>query len=222
MQLFHGSERIIKQPTYGQGKFNNDYGQGFYCTEITDLAREWAVDKDRGGYVNVYDFAIEGLNVLDIADNYEQTLEWLAILLDNRRFSISSPIAFEGRKYIIDNFLQDYKRYDVIKGYRADDSYFAFAQDFLNNTISLRQLSEAMKYGGLGEQIVLKSEKAFERIRFCDFERIDYSIWYPKKEERDRLARKRYYDFDKNRYIRGDIYIMNIIEKEMKKGDICI
>ena len=33
------------------------------------------------------------------------------------------------------------KNYDVIIGYRADDSYFAFAQDFLNNAISLNTLN---------------------------------------------------------------------------------
>lgn len=222
MRLYHGSDKIIDLPVFGGGKLNNDYGQGFYCTEIIDMAREWAVDSDRSGYVNIYDFEIEALNVLNINDGYGDVLEWLAILLDNRRFSINSPIALEGRRYIMDNFLLEYKSYDVIKGYRADDSYFTFAQDFLNNTISLRQLSEAMKYGRLGEQVVLKNEKAFEYIKFYEYERVDNKLWYPRKEERDRLARKRYFDFDKNKYVKGDLYIMHILEKELKKNDICI
>lgn len=222
MRLYHGSGKIIDLPVFGGGKLNNDYGQGFYCTEIIDMAREWAVDSDRRGYVNIYDFEIEALNVLNINDGYGDVLEWLAILLDNRRFSINSPIALEGRRYIMDNFLLEYKSYDVIKGYRADDSYFTFAQDFLNNTISLRQLSEAMKYGRLGEQVVLKSEKAFEYIKFYEYERVDNKLWYPRKEERDRLARKRYFDLDKNKYVKGDLYIMHILEKELKKNDICI
>lgn len=222
MRLYHGSDKIIDLPVFGGGKLNNDYGQGFYCTEIIDMAREWAVDSDRSGYVNIYDFEIEALNVLNINDGYGDVLEWLAILLDNRRFSINSPIALEGRRYIMDNFLLEYKSYDVIKGYRADDSYFTFAQDFLNNTISLRQLSEAMKYGRLGEQVVLKSEKAFEYIKFYEYERVDNKLWYPRKEERDRLARKRYFDLDKNKYVKGDLYIMHILEKELKKNDICI
>lgn len=222
MRLYHGSDKIIDLPVFGGGKLNNDYGQGFYCTEIIDMAREWAVDSDRSGYVNIYDFEIEALNVLNINDGYGDVLEWLAILLDNRRFSINSPIALEGRRYIMDNFLLEYKSYDVIKGYRADDSYFTFAQDFLNNTISLRQLSEAMKYRRLGEQVVLKSEKAFEYIKFYEYERVDNKLWYPRKEERDRLARKRYFDLDKNKYVKGDLYIMHILEKELKKNDICI
>ncbi|MBR2627880.1 MAG: DUF3990 domain-containing protein, partial [Peptococcaceae bacterium] len=38
-------------------------------------------------------------------------------------------------------------------GYRADDSYFSFANAFLNNTLSLRQLEKAMMLGKHGEQV---------------------------------------------------------------------
>lgn len=59
-----------------------------------------------------------------------------------------------------------YENYDVIIGYRADDSYFSFASAFLNNTISLAQLERAMFLGKLGEQVVLKSERAFSQLHF--------------------------------------------------------
>ena len=42
----------------------------------------------------------------------------------------------------------------MIIGYRADDSYFSFANAFLNNTLSLEQLKEAMYLGKLGEQVI--------------------------------------------------------------------
>ena len=42
-------------------------------------------------------------------------------------------------------------------GYRADDSYFSFASDFINGAISYRQLCNAMCLGKLGQQFVLKS-----------------------------------------------------------------
>lgn len=42
MELWHGSQKIIETPQLGLGKIHNDYGQGFYCTESLDLAREWA------------------------------------------------------------------------------------------------------------------------------------------------------------------------------------
>ena len=51
--------------------------------------------------------------------------------------------------------------------------YFSFARAFINNEISLAQLSYAMRLGKLGEQFVLKSPVAFERIRFVSYEIAD-------------------------------------------------
>lgn len=69
------------------------------------------------------------------------------------------------KSYIKENFLPDISSYDVIIGYRADDSYFAFAQDFVAGVISMQKLAHAMKFGQLGEQIVLKSKKLLNRLR---------------------------------------------------------
>lgn len=40
----------------------------------------------------------------------------------------------------------------MIRGYRADDSYFSFATAFLNNTISLAQLEKA--FDGINGEIM--------------------------------------------------------------------
>ncbi len=77
----------------------------------------------------------------------------MAILLKNRTFVISQGIASAAREYMLRTFLPPYGEYDVIRGYRADDSYFSFASAFLNNTISLEQLGRAMTLGKLGEQV---------------------------------------------------------------------
>ena len=74
------------------------------------------------------------------------------------------------------------ENYDLIIGYRADDSYFSFAQDFLNGTISVRQLRNAMHLGRFGEQIVLKSERAFEQLQFMDYEIAGSKEWYLKRQ----------------------------------------
>lgn len=76
------------------------------------------------------------------------------------------------KEYLLDNFKVNYKDFDVIVGYRADDSYFAFAQDFLNGTISYQQLSKAMQLGKLGFQYVLKSKKAFDSIKYLGSEEV--------------------------------------------------
>ena len=91
------------------------------------------------------------------------------MLMMHRNVRLSTPISERARDYLIENFLPDYKEYDAIIGYRADDSYFSFARSFVMNTISIKQLGNAMRLGKLGEQIVLKSEKAFEAIRFSGY-----------------------------------------------------
>ena len=57
--------------------------------------------------------------------------------------------------------------------------------EILNNQISLQTLSRVMRLGELGEQIMLKSRRAFESIHFQDAEVCDSSIWYPKRELRE-------------------------------------
>ena len=97
-----------------------------------------------------------------------------------------------GAEYLQENFLIDIEPYDAIVGYRADDSYFSFARAFVNNEISLTQLSYAMRLGKLGEQVVLKSPAAFERIRFVSYEIADNTKYYAKRKSRDDEARAAY------------------------------
>ena len=154
LTVYPGSPVIIEKPQFGGGNPNNDYGLGFYCTETLDLAKEWACSAETDGYANKYTLDMSDLAVLSLTGGDYNILNWLAILLENRKFRIGGDVARQARDYIFKNFGIDYKSYDVIKGYRADDSYFSFASAFLNNTISLSQLERAMVLGKLGEQVV--------------------------------------------------------------------
>lgn len=217
--VYHGSSKIIEQPIYGQGKKYNDYGLGFYCTYNEDMAKEWSVDKDANGYVNRYEINCEALRILDLTTPDYCILHWLSILLQNREFDIPSGLALDAKNYITETFKVDYENYDIIIGYRADDSYFSFAQDFINGTISYRQLNNAMHLGKLGLQFVLKSEKAFERIKFISAEPADSTTWYAKKINRDKTARREYFNTEKNKRQRGDLYITQILDEEMTAND---
>lgn len=217
--IYHGSKDIIEKPKFGKGKPYNDYGLGFYCTENLALAKEWAVDIGRDGYANIYEIDDSRLSVLNLNDEQYTILNWLAILLENRHFDSPSSLSHEAKEYILNNFSVDYKSYDVIIGYRADDSYFSFAQDFLNGTISYRQLNNAMHLGNLGQQFALKSKKAFDLISFIGYENAYFNEWYSRKENRDKAARRDYFDTEKNKRLRGDIYITQIIDEEMNGND---
>lgn len=219
-KLYHGSEKIIEKPLWGVGKTYNDYGLGFYCTENLDMAKEWGVGKDKDGYANCYELDCTDLAILNLNDDKYIILHWLAILLKNREFDVPSGLALEAKEYIFENFMIKYEDYDAIIGYRADDSYFSFAQDFINGTISYRQLSNAMRLGNLGLQFVLKSKKAFERINFVGYELAKSEEWYAKKIMRDKNARREYFDTERNKRQRGDIYIPQIIDERMTADDL--
>ena len=218
-KIYHGSTDIIEQPIFGFGKTYNDYGLGFYCTEEIDMAKEWGVNSDRDGYANIYEIETDSLNILDLDDDKYIILHWLAVLLENREFDSPSGLAAEAKEYILKNFMVDYKKYDVIIGYRADDSYFSFAKDFINGTISYRQLGNALRLGKLGQQFVLISKKAFDSVKFIGYEVAESKEWFDKKDLRDKLARREYFDVERNKRQRGDIYIAQIIDEEMTADD---
>lgn len=216
--LYHGSPEIVERPEYGKGKPYNDYGKGFYCTEHLELAKEWACTENVDGYANRYEIDTVGLSILNLSSERYTILNWLALLMQHRRARLSTPIARRGKEYLIQNFLPEYQNYDIIVGYRADDSYFSFARSFVGNEISLKQLGYAMKLGKLGEQFVLKSPKAFEAIKFLDYTVADNTIYYAKRKARDDEARETYQKELENEDLEG-IFMRDIIREEIKQDD---
>lgn len=219
--LYHGSTNIIECPVFGKGKAYNDYGKGFYCTEHIELAKEWACSENVDGFANRYEIDLSDLSVLNLSSNDFTILNWLAILMFHRKARLSTPLARQGRDYLIQNFMPAFQSYDVIIGYRADDSYFSFARSFVSNEISLKQLGYAMKLGKLGEQFVLKSQKAFEAIHFLDYEIVDNTLYYAKRKSRDDEARESYNREFENGDLDG-IFMRDIIRKEMMPNDPCL
>lgn len=214
MLIYHGSKKIIEQPVFGNGNPNNDYGLGFYCTADLELAKEWAcTNNELNGYANKYEINLNDLKVLDLTNNKYSILNWIAILLKHRMFDTNNPIAIEAKQFIISNYYIDVTLYDVVIGYRADDSYFTFAKDFINNTISLEQLSSAMHLGKLGIQIVIKSELAFQALQFLGYEIANTKIYYTKRLNRDLMARYEYFEKCRKNYSKDNVYILDIIRK---------
>lgn len=217
--LYHGSQLIIKSPVYGKGNPENDYGLGFYCTREPELAKEWACAEEDGGFANRYQIETEGLSCLHLNGGNYHILNWLAILLENRKFELSSPVSVRASRYILDTYLPDYKKYDIIEGYRADDSYFSFSRAFLANGITLEQLRRAMRLGKLGEQVVLRTPAAFDAISFIDATPVDASIYHIRRLSRDRSARDDYRKMLTETPTGEDIYISTIINEKWNNDD---
>lgn len=219
MVLYHGSPNIIEKPIFGAGNIHNDYGLGFYCTESEELAKEWACTSEKSGYANQYEFDSVGLKVLNLTGGNYHILNWLAILLENRTFRVNSDIAGQAREYILKNYKPAYEQVDVMVGYRADDSYFSFAQAFLNNTISLSKLETAMVLGKLGIQIVPRSKAAFERLSFIQAIPAEGTIYYPKKMARDQSAREEFRRERSNLALSGEQFMLDILRERWRNDD---
>lgn len=220
MKIYHGSKNIIEKPTMYGGKETNDYGYGFYCTKEIELANEWACPDNNDGYANEYELDLAGLKILDLSQKKYNILNWIALLLQFRIPAGLSPNDELARDYIIQNFAVDLTDIDVIIGYRADDSYFSFARDFVKNSITVSQLARAMELGKLGLQVVLHSEKAFEQLTYIKSTIAENETYYTKRVARDLQAREEYQKATRNIQVnKDDLFIMDIIRQEVKNDD---
>ncbi len=215
--IYHGSKNIVTNPTFGLGKKNNDYGLGFYCTENEELAKEWGVSSLADGFVNKYTLNIEYLNILDLNGPDYTVLNWIAVLLEHRVFSIKYPVAKRAKQYIIENFGINANAYDVIKGYRADDSYFDYAEAFINNTITVTQLAKAMQLGDLGEQIVIKSKYAFSQLHYEGFSNANKDIYFILRKNRNDEANANYFKMLEKKD--NGLFVNDIINGGIKNND---
>jgi len=215
--VYHGSQQIVEVPTFGKGRKNNDFGLGFYCTESNDLAKEWAVSSLRDGFSNRYTLDTEYLNILNLNSPSYTILNWMAVLVEHRLFSIKTPVARRAKRYLIDNFGINVNAFDLITGYRANDSYFDYAEAFLNNAITVEQLSRAMRLGKLGEQIVIKSKFAFSKIKFEGFEIAEKGTYYVLRKARDDAASQMYLDIQEEEA--DGLYIQDIMRGGITNDD---
>lgn len=215
--VYHGSKQIVDVPTFGLGRKNNDYGLGFYCTESIDLAKEWAVSSLSDGFANRYTLDTEYLNILNLNSPDYTILNWMAVLVNHRLFSIRTPVARRAKQYLIERFGINVNAYDLITGHRADDSYFDYAEAFLNNAITVEQLSRAMRLGKLGEQIVIKSKFAFSMLKFEGFEAAEKDKYYVLRKARDDNANQTYLDILEAES--DGLYIQDIIRGGVENDD---
>ena len=201
--LYHGSPDKVIVPQYGFGEEKHDYGRGFYLTEDIELAKEWAVCRpdETNGWVHKYELDTTELKILDLQQH--DILAWLAELMKHRKADDSRRYKILSEKFIAKYGL-DTTGYDIIKGWRANASYFYIAKEFVRDNIDMEILEELLSLGGLGIQYCLKSEKAFTRLNevkdglIC----VDYKEFNDRYNERDANARRnmrRLVDSDANK-----------------------
>lgn len=190
--LFHGTSEKIVVPTYGRGEKKHDYGQGFYLTESIDLAKEWAVCRpnEENGWVHKYQLDIAELKILDFQD--KGVLSWLAELMKHRDAADSKRYRMLSKNFI-EKYGIDTKDYDVIKGWRANASYFYIAKEFVRDNIDIDILEELLSLGDLGIQYCIKSELAYSKLHELedDLIAVRYAEFNEKYNQRDITARQK-------------------------------
>ncbi len=193
--LYHGSPNKVVVPEYGFGEGKHDYGKGFYLTESIELAKEWAVCRpdETNGWVHKYELETDDLKILDFQEH--DILSWLAELMKHRDASDSRRYKVLSKKFIAEYGI-DTSEYDVIKGWRANASYFYIAKEFVRDNIDIEILEELLSLGGLGIQYCIKSKLAYSKLKEVDdgLFSVDYSEFNEKYNERDIIARKKMHE----------------------------
>ena len=188
--LYHGTQNKIVTPVFGGGNDKHDYGRGFYLTEVLNLAKEWAVcvPNSENGWVHKYELDCTGLKILDFQE--KDVLNWLAELMKHRDAADSKRYRMLVAKFI-DKYGIDTSDYDVIKGWRADASYFYIAKEFVRDNIDMDILEDLVSLGGLGIQYCIKSERAYAQLHEIEEDMISvpYSEFNEQYNQRDIEAR---------------------------------
>lgn len=190
--ICHGSEFIIKKPEYGKGNIHNDYGLGFYCSSNKGLAKEWAARRNGHGYINRYIIRDDRLAILDLTKPpYDNVLYWVSLLMHNRELSSDLKDNYPRElKYLEEKYLIDVSRFDVVIGYRADDSYFRFPEAFVRSEITFESLNKILQAGDLRKQYVLISKRAHGLIHFVDYQEVfedSKGDYYRRKDTADKI-----------------------------------
>lgn len=161
--LYHGTPDRVVVPKYGGGDEKHDYGKGFYLTESIELAKEWAVCRPNeiNGWVHKYELETDGLKILDFQQ--KDVLSWLAELMKHRDAADSKRYRMLAAKFI-EKYGVDTNEYDVIRGWRANASYFYIAKEFVRDNIDIDILEELLSLGGGWESSIASNQKKRMRI----------------------------------------------------------
>lgn len=137
-----------------------------------------------------YELEIDGLKILDFQS--ENILSWLAELMKHREAADSKRYRMLSKKFI-EKYGIETKEYDVIKGWRANASYFYIAKAFVRDEIDVEILEELLLLGDLGIQYCIKSELAYSQLYEVgeELSTVEFEAFNEKYNKRDITARRK-------------------------------
>lgn len=142
--LFHGSNMIVENPKIMLNGFYKDFGYGFYCTNIIQQAKRWAITRNGDSILNYYKYSPN--SSLNIKVFKSTTEDWLQFVVDCRRG-------------IEHNF-------DIVEGPMADDQIWNYIENYVAGKISKAAFWELIKFNHPTHQIVFCTGAALQTLTF--------------------------------------------------------
>lgn len=148
--VYHGSYCKIEKPKIKIGKFHKDFGDGFYCTILSEQAIRWA-KKFETSILNIYEY-IENPS-LRIKEFNVMSEEWLDFIINSRA----------GVKH----------QFDIVIGAMADDQIYNYVSDLIDGVITREAFWELAKFRHPTHQIAFCTNKSLETLSFLEAKDVD-------------------------------------------------
>lgn len=169
--LYHGSKEGIKgEIDLNHSKNNNDLGKGFYLGETLEQSSMFVSNNDKS---HIYSFGLylKDLNVY----SFKLDIDWAISVAYNRgllnKFSSSKKL---------EKIINKSKKADIIVAPIADNRILEIIGEFAKGNISGKACAYALSALDLGNQYVLKTQKAINHLGFikeyyeCEAEKNEY------------------------------------------------
>jgi len=143
--VYHGSYCKIETPEIKIGKFHKDFGNGFYCTILSEQAIRWAKKFDTP-ILNIYEY-LEN-NSLKVKEFNVMSEEWLDFIINSRN----------GVKH----------DYDIVIGAMADDQIYNYVSDLIDGVITREAFWELAKFRHPTHQIAFCTKEALKSLSFIE------------------------------------------------------
>lgn len=148
--LYHAGYSVIEHPDVHYGRKNADFGQGFYTSDNKDFSERWV--RERSGYnIVINSYVLDDINLK--VKRFRRNSEWFNYIFSNRRSK--------------EDILAEY---DLIIGPIANDTIYETFGLITSGFLSDDEAMKLLMVGECSDQIVLKTRKATEHLRFISSE----------------------------------------------------
>ncbi len=156
MILYHGSSVAVEKPDLVHSRINVDFGKGFYTTPLYEQALKWCErysKRGEDGFVSKFEFDEEARGSLNVLKFDAYSEEWLDFVVNCRRGLDDSD-------------------FDLVIGGVANDKVFNTVELFFDGLIDKVEAIKRLKYEKPNLQVVFRTERALECLKFEGSEKI--------------------------------------------------